>query len=408
MGIHLCTPVGLNQDRADSRWTRLYGGEDPLAQVRINLCRPNMHPFHLTSPISLPLPSRPNDAEARFRNLRIRSQFEIDRVASYRHVINDVAALVPRVQDFTERTGHVDTEVLLGECELIYRDVLQFFEGTLPSLGFSPVPAAMIDPTDIVSCRHACQGLILHLGLSHIAASLLRYWLEIGDIHESSPSLQKRLYTACLDNARRSLDTIPAVKIIVGSRQGPFVVPFIAANLFNAATSFAIPVLRSVRYWTSQDAAKDIAALPAWPDGMDPRRKPPLQESIGRLPPGIYTDATVKECATNILFILDTLTELNANPLGQVAERRLASLISQYGLRDVTNVPINVPYDPSMGSLLPDFGIPVDSAPTFDTSGIDSSDDFAFLNSLLQMDGSVWEGLLEAGALTRTDGKPVI
>lgn len=387
------------------RWSRIFGGENPLGEVRMNLCRPNMAASHLTSPISLPLPARASDGEASFRIIRVRSVDELERVARYRHTIVDMAALVPRVKAFTERTGQVDAEVLLGECELIYRDVLHFREVTLVSADFSVPPVGSIDPTDIVSCRRACQGLIMHLGTAHIAANLLRYWLEIGDIHESSPSLQKRLYAACLDNARQSMDAIPAVKVVVASRQGPFVVPFIAANLFNSATSFAIPVLRSVRYWTTKDAASDIAALPAWPESMDPRNRPPLHDSVGRLPPGIYTDATVKECATNILFILDTLTELNANPLGQMAENRLAALISQYGLRDAANVPFNVPYDPAMGMVhqtVPTQDVPVEP------SVLDVNDDFAFLNSLLQMDGSVWEGLLEAGALTRTDGKEIV
>ena len=57
-----------------------------------------------------------------------------------------------------------------------------------------------------------------------------------------------------------------------------------------------------------------------------------------RLPLTIYTDFTVIECATDILIILDALSELNANLLGQAAEQRFSTLTQQYGLRDSQNV----------------------------------------------------------------------
>ena len=55
------------------------------------------------------------------------------------------------------------------------------------------------------------------------------------------------------------MDTIPAVKALVASRHGPVIAPLVAANCFNAATSFAVPVLRARWYWANNN------------DGHDPR-----------------------------------------------------------------------------------------------------------------------------------------
>ena len=316
----------------------------------------------------------------------------------------------------------------------------------MPSEQFGAPSADDVDLTNIVSCRYASQSLVLNLAIGHIAANLLRHWLEFGDIGPSSPSPQRRLYAACMDNAKRTMETIPVIKALVSGKHGPMPVPFMAVNLFNAATSYAIPVLRSVRYWTSHDTQADISSLPVWP-GPDPRNPPESQRSTGRLPLSIYTDSTVKDCATNILVILDGLSELKANPLGVIAERRLGALISQYGLRDAASVAESYPclYDPASDPTLhesrpsskgptpqitppvlpyPEAGIPTGSGPEHPAvithpvigpsviasqMGEDaaSTDDFTFLNSLLQMDESIWEGLLEAGALTRSDGHPV-
>ena len=423
-----------------------------------------MIPPNLSHPVKLLLPPRSHVAgdmvEQGFRILRIRSQEEIHHVARYRHMLSDLTDLLPRVAVFVKRIDKVDTEVSLAECELLLREINQWWDVTLPAAGFAEVAPENIDATNIVSCRYAAQALILRLALGHISANLLRYWLEVGDINASSPSPHKRLYQACLDNAKRALDAVPTVRKLVESRHGPFIVPFIALNLFNAATSFAIPVLRSVRYWSSRDTSMDIASLPAWPDSSDPRNRPPVpsHSALGRLPPGIYNDSMVKECATNILVILDALSTLNANPLGQTAERRLNELITQYGLRDVTTVQAQVPYHPGLiapppppcaAPVMGPMGLPLDPdgragtnnhshgdnqprpqqppimgpsgrhvgegqppvppAPEMPgSSGFEYTDDMAFISSLLQMDASVWEGLLEAGALTGRDGQPVV
>ena len=414
--------------RADCRWSRIAAlTPDPLAHVRFNLCRPSMTTLHLKQPIALPFTPRPHVpgdvTEERLRILRIRSRFELDRVAHYRQVIIDLTDLIPRAERFLARIGQVDTELSLNECELVYREIQHFRLSTLPSIGFGPIPIDQIDTTDIVSCRCACQALVLQLALNHIAATILRYWLEFADVNASTPSPQKRLYLACLDNARATMDTLPVVRALVSSRLGPFIVPFIASNLFNAATTFAIPVLRAVRYWSSLDTTKDIASLPHWPDACDPRNRAPLPASsaVGRLPPAIYTDSTVKESAMNILVILDALTVFNANPLGQSVARKLNGLITHYGIRDVTKFQNG--YDPSLvisqsgmsfSPVQPQTITPVSNDGLQPNSaeqsiqGIDVSDDMTFINSLLQMDQSIWEGLLQAGALTDKDGQPVV
>jgi len=295
---------------------------------------------NLSSPVNLDLPYRAGEYDYCFRIIRVRSKDELSRISRYRHLMLDTLELIPRTVAFQRRIGFVDPEVLLGECEIIYRDIQFWLEYKLPSEQFGTPAPSDIDPTSIVSCRYASQALLLNLAVTHIAANLLRHWLEFGDIGPSSPSPQRRMYTACLENAKRTMDTIPTIRVLMDAKHGPMAVAFTAMNLFNAATSYAIPVLRAVRYWTSRDTQADISSLPIWPD----RNPPALQRDSGRLPLSIYTDSTVKECATNILVILDALSGLRANPLGHMAERRLGALIAQYGLRDAASVAESYPY----------------------------------------------------------------
>ena len=405
---------------AERRWSQFYGAPDPFAGTRVNLCRPEMAPIPTTRPVVLNLPAPHNLAskqpDARFRVLRLRSEEELDRVYRLRHIMGDIADSIPRVQAYLRKIGKVDSDILLSECELLYRDLQAWVEIRLPQQGFTVPAVEDLDPTDIVSCRYASQSLVLSLAIGHISANLLRHWLEVSDITSSSPSPHKRLYAACLDNAKRCMETIPLIKALVKSKQGPVIVSFMAGNLFNAATSYAIPVLRAVRHWTARDTQPDIASLPHWP-GDDPRNPPQrANPASGHLPMSIYSDSTVKECATNILVILDGLSELKANPLGQQAEKRLGALISQYGLRDAQSAGEQYVYDPSFNFVghtpksveeipFPNQAIPpINGEQTFGMTA-QTSDDFAFLNSLLQMDGSIWEGLMDAGALSGLNGQ---
>ena len=412
------TRIALGADLT-CRWSEFYGTPDPFARTRLNLCRPDMTPIPIDRPVVLDLPAPHNLAskqpDASFRVLRIRSQAELDRVYRLRHIMGDIADIIPRVQAYLRRIGTVDSDILLSECELLYRELQAWWEVRLPQQGFAVPAVEDLDPTDIVSCRNASQSLVLALATGHIAANLLRHWLEVSDITASSPSPHKRLYAACLDNAKRCMETIPLIKALVKSKQGPIIVSFMAGNLFNAATSYAIPVLRAVRHWTARDTQPDIASLPHWP-GDDPRNPPQRPTaSSGHLPMGIYSDSTVKECATNILVILDGLSELKANPLGQQAEKRLGALIAQYGLRDAQSAGEQYAYDPSFNFVghtpksveeipFPGHMPTATTDPTFGMSA-QTADDFAFLNSLLQMDGSIWEGLMEAGAISGINGQ---
>lgn len=408
---------------AHVRWSQFYGTPDPFANTRINLCRPELVAIPITRPVVLDLPAPHNLAakqpDATFRVLRIRSRDELDRVYRLRHIMSDIADVIPRVQSYLRKVGKVDSDILLSECELLYRDLQAWWEVRLPQQGFA-VPAVQdLDPTDIVSCRYASQSLVLSLAIGHISANLLRHWLEVSDITASSPSPHRRLYAACLDNAKRCMETIPLIKALVKSRQGPIIVSFMAGNLFNAATSYAIPVLRAVRHWTARDTQPDIASLPHWP-GDDPRNPPQRTTNTapGHLPMSIYSDSTVKECATNILVILDGLSELKANPLGQQAEKRLGALIAQYGLRDAQSAGEQYAFDPSFNFVghtpksveeipFPGQNQNAHTGLNDQMFGVSTqtADDFSFLNSLLQMDGSIWEGLMEAGAISGLNGQ---
>jgi hypothetical protein len=518
---------------------------DPMAQARVNLCRPSVIDAPTTMPVRLierrePVPT--------FRMMRIKSHEEMLRVGKYRDLLLDICELMPRVQQYQMQVGKTDPDTLLAECETLWRELVYWQETKLPQAGFASPTSSNTSPEDfddLVKARYIIQSMVLHMAFGHISANVLRYWLSVGDSISGSPTVRRKLHDACLDNAKKSMMTIPLVQRAMEARNGPIILPFVAANIFNAATTFAIPVLRAVRSRVGgkrnpRPDEEDIRDLPAWPEGVtgsppasakrprlfhnenDPTRRaliamrtaspssshqspqddkvftqmmyptrkdslfssPMEAESMSRqpssskpIPAMVYSDALVRECATNILIILDGLTTLNANPLGSQAEQRLSELVTLYGIRESQYVQANPPPSApanvdggqtpalirnfatnglamhgfgTMGepiSPLPGYKSAPDKPPVTDTAGLglpqdmyfpldqlfsssyytqpanpgytytdpafpvynvnnvqpeptqqQAQPDQAFLNSLLQMDSSIWQNLLDAGA----------
>ena len=437
---------------------------DPLAGVRINSCRPSYKPLHITTPITLNLPPCSPQDEPAFRVLRLRSERELQRVETCQNIFPDIADAMPRAQahclrhDEARKLGQ-DTSAIANECEVLYRELMHWLDVVLPQAGYPPLPeASAIDTNDFLQCRHVIHNLHLRMGIGFILSNILRPWLETSYPEFSAASQAPtstttvgRLQAACLDNARTFVSFIPVVNALLNTRQSSLITPFIAANMFNAATSFAIPVLRAVTHHPASPfgppqpsrasvapsaanpsgaptrepsmsagaspagasvmgegdgedpyvsgAEHAVQRLPAWPTHLwrsgnmtRPAFKKPQTEPIEsdantprsetKLPASIYADATVRECAEHILVVLDALSRLNANPLGQTAERKLEHLIQQYGLRESQS---------PQWSRLQTAANPATNVPV---------DDLEFLHELLQMQPSIWEGLFEAGALT--------
>lgn len=243
-------------------------------------------------------------------------------------------------------------ERLMSHCDTVHRAIAHWREVRLPAAGFPFIRAADIDLTSPNSCQHAAQSLLNHHAMGHIDAVILRHWLDIDVGQIPSSALHPYLHAECLANAERSMDTIPTLRALLTTRYAPFVTSFAAGNLFNAATCFAIPVLRAVHLWSSQSQEEDIRLLPAWPDDHDihPRSHshPTTADSVrSTLPATIYIDSKIKRYANNMLVILDVLSILKASPLEELAEARLGMLIQKYGLRDSQAFPFHDHTPPS-------------------------------------------------------------
>lgn len=344
----------------------LFAGPDPIADVRVNLNRPadtpdtslrcpiSLPPFHLPLPFETSSPSPRHNLP--FRVLRLKSDEEVRRTASFYRVRFDMRDIFALVRDYLHRLHRdpsTDRQNVIDHCADVNRQIDEWKHTILPSAGFPLPQMDSVDFSDPLACRTVAQSLLLHDIIGRMAAQILRHWLDVDHddglapisaslaetlaLTLTRPTLQT-LQVACLDNAARVVSTIPTVKALLHSRMGPFLVTMSAANLFNAATTFAIPLLRAVRQLagaSEQTSRDEVLRLPVWPEDVYPQ--PPDRTGpgrMGRLPSVIYNDESIRGYAVNILLILDALSHFRASPLGEAAEKRLESLITQYGLKD--------------------------------------------------------------------------
>ena len=368
------------------------------------MCRPNSAHSCLTGPIRLPRPpSTPQNQlfEPSLRILRLHSAAEDARTTQSIDLSYEFTLFHPRVFTYLVllRETAIDSPALIARCEGIYRDMKLWREERMNGTGFALPSLDTIDVTDPIACRNLAQTICAHHAYFHVTAVLLQPLLAAGDTGLDPSSVQKNLHDACLVNAEESLATVPLVRAVVEARSGPLITPWIATNLFNAAMTFAIPVLRAIRRWTPVSYEEEIRRLPAWPEALYEFSHIPValaNETIpsikNRFPTEIYNDNEVRRCAANILNILDVMTLLKASPLGRSAEKRLRDLIVQTGLGESRSYPPSDEPQPAAGDL-----------PQVNPGGwgVAESD---ILDQLLQLDENIWHELL-AGFVT-DDGQP--
>jgi hypothetical protein len=189
---------------------------------------------------------------------------------------------------------------------------------------------------------------------------------------------------------------------LILNRKEVVVLPWCANNLFNAATCFAITILRAVRTWTIGSNARyedDIHILSNGSDLTRPNRtlEPNHLEANAQVPSVIYFDEVIRDRANKILLVLDKLSLLKANPIGKSAEQRLARLIERYGLRDAqgfaTGVAAITPVEEGKEKGQMDWTwLDGMGSSQEEESGMDQPE---FMDDLFRMDLGLWDNLLD-------------
>lgn len=360
-------------------------GTSLLDDQRINFCRATtQHPF-LKAPIELDLPG---NTELGFRVFRTVSQYERAKSAQYQHLMGDLDVIVGEIRVYQKRAVHgfdstMERHNLAAHCQSLYASLFEIRERKAPRLGFSDTSLDELDLNDPASARSAAMSLVINNAIGFLASTITRPWL----IQDPQTPAEQTLHDACLEVSTRAMNTMAVTKALVATRNAPFVPAFSSGNLFNSATSFAIPVLRAVKLWTNENRDEDIKQLQVTPNlhlnmsdssaQLDPPRK---------LPSTIYIDGAIRTYANNILLILDTLKALNISPLGAEAEKRLSLLIQKFGLRDSQEW--DVPFQPDMtwnGNVT--WTTPPEAEQPMDP---------AVFNQLLLLDNSIWQGLMDS------------
>lgn len=358
-------------------------GPSLLDDRRINLCRATtQHPF-LKAPIELDLPG---DAELGFRVFRTVSQYERSKSAQYQLLMGDVDLIVREIRVYQHRVvngfaSDTDRSNLAAHCQSLYASLFELRERKAPRLGFSDTNLDELDLNDPASARSAAMTLVIHNAIGFLSSTITRPWL----IEAPRTPAEQTLHDACLEVGTRVMNTMAVTKALVATRNAPFVPAFSSGNLFNSATSFAVPVLRAVKLWTNENRDEDIKDLQVTPN-LHYRITSSSSETSRKLPSTIYIDGAIRTYANNILLILDTLKALNISPLGAEAENRLSLLIQKFGLRDSQEW--DVPFQQDMtwnGNVT--WTTPPEAEQPMDP---------AVFNQLLLLDNSIWQGLMDA------------
>ena len=256
-------------------------------------------------------------------------------------------------------------------------------------------------------------------------------------------ALLRRLQMTNLDNAGLAIRNFSALKTLMAAQLAPCVSVHSIINLFNAANTFAVPILRAARDAQRHVDAEDVLPLPLWPDwtaistvSMASSCNAHIGVEDAEVSTLNFSVEEIKGYATKVLQVLDLLSLLHAVPLGESAKARLKALATKYKLREVSNGmvdPVVYGFHPTRSS---DFVLPGDvntfsaqerqhsgsetttdhlhylaphspsstaALPTLDLGPLDSfggltsgpSADNTFLSELLALDPSIWETLLE-------------
>lgn len=353
-----------------------------LDDQRVNLCQTSAaHPF-LKGPIELDLPG---NTDLGFRVFRTVSKYERSKSAQYQLLMSDIDVIVTEIRTYQKRLARgfnsdQDRQNLAAHCQSLYASLFELRERKAPRLGFSDINLGDLDLNDPASARSAAMALVITNAIGFLTSTITRPWL----IEDPRTPLEQSLHDACLEAGNRAMSTMEVTKALVATRNAPFVPAFASGNLFNSATSFAVPVLRAVKLWTTDNRDDDIRDLRLIPNLHHHADQNP-HEPPRNLPSTIYIDGAVRTYANNILLILDTLKALNISPLGAEAEKRLSMLIQKFGLRDSQEW--DIPFQPDMtwnGNVT--WTTPPEAEQPMDP---------AVFNQLLLLDNSIWQGLMD-------------
>ena len=276
----------------------------------------------------------------------------------------------------------------------------------LPSCGYDVPSEQNIDHKDPISCRQAAQGLKLHEHITNKTWCILRKWMSMtSPMSTEAVSLMRRMQVAHLDNARLVMQHFPALQALISAQLSPYASTNTIINLYNAATTFALPVLRYSREKRQKHVdTEDVTPMPIWPER---RSSKAITPNATWTPPVLSTEGStlsfsnyeVGQYATNVLHVLKMLSTLDANRLGEAARAELRILISKCdisgvstGVRDVNILP---PAHQESGSCDP---ISISEAPTSfgpTPQNLWSYDNSSIMNPYGNHDAPVQEGIFQ-------------
>lgn len=296
--------------------------------LRINLCRPSPPIGTLQAPIKLALPGQ---VDLPLRLFRLRSEEEFHLNTVFRDTMLDFSDVLLRVRQLLELSAsNAPAEETLMQAGRLQQELQDWRQVRVPNAGLRLLGVSDVDFDSPAACHRIARGLTLHHAIGCAEGIVTRHWLTVG--RQGSP-LQQHLHDECLHNAQRSFDSIPLVRAMLATRHAPFVATFIICGLFNAATCFAIPLLRAVHSMPVSNTEETIKSLPEWPEALLTGYAPKASPASANSPPTDYPEEDIKRYANNILVVLDMLSVLNALPCGRLAQDRLERLVQQYDLR---------------------------------------------------------------------------
>ncbi|PWN49346.1 hypothetical protein IE53DRAFT_150512 [Violaceomyces palustris] len=211
-----------------------------------------------------------------------------------------------------------------------------------------------LEAGDKVLHRKAAQALLLHCGIRHMESVILRPWLA--ESVDDRSQLRQEFREGCLRLARKTVATIPPIKVVLSKGLVPFFGSWVAVNLFNAATTLAIPIVKVCYNGDGARTAQalgEIRGVPAQSLGHDVSKGPGSPSTLSSLPDlkKVYnhgygdtlrssTDsnhdqpipqADFERSTAEILMVLDMLSVLEKNPLAKIAKSLLSNLVEIHG-----------------------------------------------------------------------------
>ena len=305
--------------------------------------------LRLTRPLKLTDVHFDHDSqpEPAVRLFRLKSGAEVKQTATYAELALEIRDMYPTLRKYHRNVSTSTTEegreAALRNCTEILAYLGDMRRVKLPACGYPAPNENNLDSMDLVSCGKAAQGLVLHGDITHMTWCILRRWILAPPLPAQAMSLLRRIQVAYLDNARFAIQHFDPLRDVISARLSPYVTTTIIINLYNAATTLALPVLRYARGMGQKIFdVRDVTSTSIWPNGPSGRsvretaNTAPLKSESIALSTMSFSELEVRQYAADVLRVLEMLSFLDACRLGESAKSALATLIGKYSIKDIS------------------------------------------------------------------------